>query len=748
MKKAFKHTYTAVAVTLLIIAAILITSLVGGGARKAHAAATTSAESIESSNVWNDLQTMTLDGKSLDLGIYKFDSRKSAQLITLAEYCYSAATDKQSDYGLYVYVYNPQGYDWTKNESLNKISMRFGGYTSAGFVKYDLKYLNRSEEPGYEGLFYKFKVDFTAAQKEGVLNTLSVAQRIYEVSEIELCGSGYNATAYSVENKFTYTGVVKGYGEGGELHCTAEGLDVTLSLDVHATAYRPEETNGKPYTQDTLHSVYFSIPNSIIAEYGGLYGIHATWLNARTKPIFVTGNKEVYDSLSAEVETEYGKPSDTDYAFAVNAVERRLTGAAAGLQWYESDLAYNVKGVGGNCTTSNPNQTQLFGMVSKDTLDELYYCFYAETGDADTYELNGEELIDYLVYYCEHCCDTPTICENDYAVADKYSSLLFESWDKEATDANITADDKYTLTSTKLKQSFWEKFLGKPGTAVEYSKTFDNIEAIHAVKSTDFSKSQKVTCDNLLISESYYADFKSFYDRATAANETVYLFRYYQSEYESREVTEFIRRYNVNSFNRPSVTGGNCALEKLDTNAYLAQETINLDFDIIDVTCRKGEVDTVIPVVMSPVDLAPGVTPPVDTTPEPEDGFNFWQWLADLFHTSKKTAKIIFFAVVTLILLAILMPVLSVIFPAFRAVLKRIFNGIASIAGHIVFGIAYGIGFVVYLIGLVVTAPFRWCYALIKKLAGKKKKTGEENGESKKSTTSKRRKATGKTSKA
>ena len=62
----------------------------------------------------------------------------------------------------------------------------------------------------------------------------------------------------------------------------------------------------------------------------------------------------------------------------------------------------------------------------------------------------------------------------------------------------------------------------------------------------------------------------------------------------------------------------------VNTNAYFAEMWVQLDFDIIDVTMTKNGVDTVIPVVMSPVDLAADATPPVITN---EDGAAWWAYV-------------------------------------------------------------------------------------------------------------------------
>ena len=58
--------------------------------------------------------------------------------------------------------------------------------------------------------------------------------------------------------------------------------------------------------------------------------------------------------------------------------------------------------------------------------------------------------------------------------------------------------------------------------------------------------------------------------------------------------------------------------DRIDSNNYFFQQTVNLDFDIIDVTFSNGEKDTVIPVVSNPIDVVPDATPPVLTISDEE----------------------------------------------------------------------------------------------------------------------------------
>lgn len=595
--KTEKLTYTVAAILSLVL--LLFSILGGGGASVLAATSTDTVSRYEQRNVMDDLDGATVDGEGIDLTLYNFDEHKNVQILSFVEFCYSYQKEKQTEYGLYVYVYNPRGYDWTKNEQLNKIQLRTGGNVSGSFSKYPLKYLNRSESAGYEGLFYKFKIELTEAQKSTVLGSLNSTERIYEVGEIELYNTGVNATAYDVSNTYKYKGYAEGYGsessEGDTLTCASDGL-LTLTLDVHATQYRPEGTNGKDkYTRDSLHSVYFSIPNKILNEYGGLSAVHATWLNAVTNLGLVTGNYDAYAAIKQYIGkdvsefSEYPDKYKSDLNFS-----------------YVSEYGYDRFGSSTGVVRGRTgyNFHWNFGNLIENNLQRLDYVFWSGSAEnsADSYRVSSEELAEWLLWYTENVTPGRAV---QSLVNGKYSRALFSSVDDEFTDVNIQADDKFSLTTEKLGQSFWEKIFG--GSHVISSTTFNNIEAIHAVTATDFKANTSLTCKELYISEADYKDFKAYYDLAKIKQETVFLFRYQVSDYVSEEASELTYGNEVNN-----------------TNAYFFRETVNLDFDIIDVTCSKGEIDTVIPVIMSPIEIIPDVDPPLITTPDNPKGKRDW----------------------------------------------------------------------------------------------------------------------------
>ncbi|MBD5584268.1 MAG: hypothetical protein HDQ88_04245, partial [Clostridia bacterium] len=225
---------------------IFFSLLAGRGAYSTHASASADNENIkfDTTNVLDDLRGMTIDGKAFTLEDYPKDDDGSVKLISLAEYCYSYYGDMQQNYGLYVYVYNPQQMTFDCKSDKNKLQMRVGGKDTDDYTKYSLQFLDGTLLDGLENRFYKFKINFTSAQRQAVLSALNAESRIYEVSGIELlnnksddypnateypCGFFNKETGVYSAPKYVYSGYSKGYGQTS----SEETLDCTIS-DVEA----------------------------------------------------------------------------------------------------------------------------------------------------------------------------------------------------------------------------------------------------------------------------------------------------------------------------------------------------------------------------------------------------------------------------------------------------------------------------------------------------------------------------------
>lgn len=574
---------------LLITVLCIVTVLCGQGNLSASADSTDSVQSVyESTNVLNNLKGSTIGGKEFDFADYPHNSKGKPQVISFIEFCYSYYAEKQADYALYVYVYNPQDVAFDMSTDRNKIQFTYGSKPS--YSKYVLEFINYSTEAGYEGRFWKFKVRLSDEQRTAILREVDEANRIYKISGIELSVKN-KVTEYPCGQTYSYKGYALGYGselaQSDTLSCNVDGFDKYLSLDVRSTYYRPKGSNGSANKQDTLHSVYFSVPNTIIDEYGEMTAVHATWLNAYTAPIFVSGNKGYYDEFMKVV----GKGVSGDYAFHTNG-EGRYWG---GFYFVKYSHGYNYSG-------------------TENDLSKLKYAFYAENGDADTYTLPAELLIGDSKSGKKGWFETYTANFGGAKINNRYSAELFDKVDSDFTDITITDKDTFKLTSVISSQNLWQKIWG---TSTSYTNTY-NMSAIQKVTMDDIDNAMSTTafCDDFFIAETDYSDFRDYVKTAKNKKETVYLFRYYQSEYFAVELVEGkyktgLHMETIGDLTRP-VYG--TYFTDTDTNAYLCQMWVQLDFDIIDLTFTKNGVETVIPVIMSPMDIAADGTPPLVTT--------------------------------------------------------------------------------------------------------------------------------------
>ena len=605
----------------LLFAVILGIVTVFGGQAKLSAFAD-SADSVqanyESTNVLDNLNGSTIGGKQFDISDYPHNENGQPQVISLTEFCYSYYADNQGDYGLYVYLYNPQDRAIDTQTERNKIQLTYADKPQ--YEKYILEFLNYSVAAGYEGRFYKFKVRLTESEKAEILSALQGNERVYKVAGIEISVKN-DVTEYPCAQTYTYTGFALGYGselsESDTLSCKVDGFDKYLSLDVRSTYWRPQGTHADGYTRDTIHSVYFSVPDEIITEYGEMTGVHATWLNAYTAPIYVTGNKTIYDAVLPLLNEYVGGDSQEEYEKAAFQYSLIATKAAEDLR-DDTDMAPYGGYYAFNPYFSNKAGDNVYVNSYDNLITNLRYLFYAENGNADEYVLPAERLIGNKESGEKGWFESYTEKYGGELVNDRYSRDLFAAVDERFTEVNITSNQEYKLQDMTVSDTAWKRLFG---TTVrhENSYTFSAIQKV-TVSDLNLAADRTAFCNSYFIAESDYDEFSQYVTEAAAKRETVYLFRYNQTEYVSNEATEYERDKQWYLF------GGNYGSYKyVDTNAYFAQMWVQLDFDIIDLTFTKDNAVTVIPVVMSPMDIAADGDHPAST--QPEKGLSWWQIL-------------------------------------------------------------------------------------------------------------------------
>ncbi len=643
MKTLHKRILSVFAVAFMVLTAVF-TSIFQPQATVF--AAGTNETQFEKTNVLDDLR----GEKSFKIENYPFQETDTPQMhvINVVEYCYSFRANQRGNYGLYLYVYNPNGQDILTDSVANKVQIAVAYDSSpvtseskpTDYEKFRLQFCSRSAGD-YKNLFYKFKViDHKSADGKTIAERVNSTARRYDISGIELHTRGMdNAREYPLTGayalsdthkgygSFTFTGYAKGYGadEDAEstLACSANKLE-WVQLDVNHTFYRTK-TGTEVNHQNQIDTVYFSVPKRLFDDYGTLQRIKAEWYEYVTKKILVTSNESFFDKAKDLVGIQ--PPNDDCAAWTGLEYSKTMTWIAD-WAWY----------------TKRPNDRCVVTDLSK--LDNvLYYLFptanWCSIEEYDPYSDNVESsggvssnrLYEYIKSYDKSFEKGTLPIKTQSISADLFEDDIQESrkmnnergkiqkgysyYDFDA-DLDLQSwqgwgDKDHSFWENTQMVGFWNALFGK--IPEESGKTISPIQVIEK-DSPLMNLSDTELVDELFVNASDISEFRKAYNDAITVNgkddeeKVVVLFRFAVTDYFSR----------VAGVSTSGMGNGN----ESRNDAYVAQETVFFDFDVIQLTFNKAENYTVIPCVSSPIDIVNAVTTP---THIPDGGRPFWHYI-------------------------------------------------------------------------------------------------------------------------
>lgn len=546
----------------------------------------------DSSNVLEDLMSSEVieNGQSKPFNLSDYPKNalaRSPKLINVVEYCYSARKAVRSHYGLYLYIYNPQLINFDDMSVQNKVQLAVT-YDEEGkpeeYEKFDLQFCNRSVMAGTERLFYKYKVvDKKSADGKYIVDRVKGSERRYDISGFELLTKGEsNAKDYTVGGTYKYSGYAKGCGADPEaesdLKCNVTDLE-TIELNVKNTFWRSDRASALGLNhQDELNSVYFSISNKILGEYGKLQKIKAEWYEYKTAPIIVTSHKESYDAFLPYV----GLVSKYDGSIKYQWFSGRNHVASGSQSTTTYDWSYNV-------SQNTDNLADNYVRSNKIT-EQLPYVFYTNGALIEDYILSGETLTRYIENYNKSFVKGTVLSKTKAISADLFESEVDSGCIRGYNSHDFDADNKFDMLSFSSAHSGWDNFWTRFNSKIDGD--YRDIAPIYEIKTSDlvgdFSK-------RLFVNSNDVGLIREYANEAFVKNETTFLFRFGKRDYYS------FRIQNRNYLD-----------SKIYDQSYYAQETVFLDFDIIQLTFNKDGVYTVIPVVSSPVDIVNDITPPLE----------------------------------------------------------------------------------------------------------------------------------------
>lgn len=616
-----------------VFVALLIA--VGAGASTLLPAMAAEFTAYDRSSIEDDL-------RDVDISAYPADGNGRHFLmdeVGFMEYGYSESSFIVDNYfGIYFYVYNP-----TERE----VSTRAG----ANVVNMATAYNEEGEPTNYENVpitvldctdnhrFYKFRITDGAAVYE---RAHAYAQahggvRRYDIAGIQLWFTGdQNATDSFTERgekSVTYrcTGYAAGCGEDNNEEST---LDIdrekleSVELDVQKTFWRTQTSSLGAGHQNQLDTVYFTVPQRLFDEYGELQRIKAEWWEYKTKPLFVTSNADWYNGVIGYMGTPLPRhgtqqyyDDDLDYAFGVG---HKMIGSAAvsydGASWNIGMRDVNIQpgtpmqtlyllfNTNGASISSYDPKADIVsaGGVSTNALEE-YIFGYDNTYDSGKLTVkDGREISADLF---EADIDESRKVDNERGKIQMGYSYYDFDVTEDIQEIVSWEDGDPSWWDNWNEFGFWESIFGK--IPDEAGRSF---APIYIPKAEDFSGTTEEIADRLMCQVSDVERLRTAYE---TEEEVLVLFRFATSDYYAEDAD--LIDYSQSTFGNQRIRQG---------EAYIAQESVFLNFDIIQLTFNdKGDM-TVIPVVANPIDIIDPITPPPDFSNK-----NYWTlvwWLVGI----------------------------------------------------------------------------------------------------------------------
>lgn len=541
-------------------------------------ALTDNKQKFEQTNVLDDLKS----DKNFNLSNYlKYVTIKDyVEIINFVEFGYSENKYNVNDFGLYIYLYNPNGYD-IKDNGQNKVQISTKKSSLSGYYFY--KKYNITLLSSYDDLFYKFRIEDASE----IFRDLS-SERSYSISGIELNIGGANAQDFNIGGEWVYTGYANGYGdyEKKPLTCKKAKNDFVIELDVRSTNYLTQSSSKGELYRNNISSVYFSVPNKILKDYGNLQKISCEWYEVKTTPILLTSDYSSGGNIDANYEEfkDYlGKNIDD-----ISSMERFV------YEYYQPNTSLYPQGYYGVVYGKRPKYLSFVESRGGYLVDPLTWLFPVSSLDgvprirdkynASTPALTGEYLIDYALKF--KSTYGGALSSDSYLAGRGIGEGLFNKNVDEGRSYGkntmvFDANDSFDILDYDSNHSGWERFWTYFWKLK--STTNDGRKDVKPIVQVD----KVTTADDMLINSADFDAFKTYNASANAKDETTILFRFAQTDYKTNLLTcETTRLFD----------GGT-------KNMAYVEQTAFLDFDVIELTFTKDGVSTVFACVSNPIDV-------------------------------------------------------------------------------------------------------------------------------------------------
>jgi hypothetical protein len=231
------------------------------------------------------------------------------------------------------------------------------------------------------------------------------------------------------------------------------------------------------------------------------------------------------------------------------------------------------------------------------------YVFYSPSVDVDSVfnflhteppagSVEGNILKDWIYNYENNLGNGYIDCNGRKISIDLFEDFVEPGRVMGYNNKTIDLSDTFDLDSYDSNHSWVDKLLDYgfswPNTGGDYY----NVLPIYEIKAEDLMGSDEEVASSLLININDVNNIRTAYAAEATKGNRIMLFRFAMTDY----------------YTAPAYTSAGSTLVNCDT--YVAQQSVFLDFDIIELTFNDDGVYYVIPIVSNPVDIVNDITPP------------------------------------------------------------------------------------------------------------------------------------------
>ncbi len=572
-------------------------------------------EDIETSDVISDLKVMGIDYTK-----YKKDlAADHCRMLKFLEFGFDYGGN-QSDYGLYIYVWNPTGKPLNTDSVLNKITMQsrsIANVEQSDWRKLPLEFLDYSTDTGYEHVFYKFRVKKSAAKY--LLQNVSRDLRVYEISEIELHHTGNtNANSFKIGGRFTFTGFQPYHNSlrnaVNTLYCSATDR-TTIAIDIHPTTWKTDTSaKGIGYANE-LFSVYFSIPNDIIRDYGnpadkttkGLIQIDGMYDRHFVNGI-VVNDDERYNAIYPHLGT-YVPDDSVPFYFFSEETHTNFTdqNGIVSHDIFEYQDSFNVS-------------FEKSGTV----ISPIYYRPFSSGDRKGIYVSQLTSLLQADISNIKDFISAADFRNALYSIWDDYGELYYENSSnfvnstgrdfgndlyytivsKDSKGKYIDLADQIEVYSSNHRPTLWQKWFSN---SLFEEGDYNNIKSIQVIDSSSYNTDLTILTSGAM-SDKYYVSERDIYDLGS-----------YSSKEALYDKTTYLMRFAVEDYYATEVELHGDIYGK----AIYFEKVIYQNVDILTFTFENQYSEKVVlPVSATPVDNVGEITPTLKPNGKPTTNTN------------------------------------------------------------------------------------------------------------------------------